>query len=51
MFDIRPFFSPVGECDLARAAVKASSWNGFGCGRYVWAALLFERIEKTSFSR
>jgi len=27
------FDSLVGECDLARAAVKASSWNGFGCVR------------------
>jgi hypothetical protein len=36
MFDIRPFFSLVGECDLARAVAKASSWNGFGCGRDVW---------------
>jgi hypothetical protein len=23
----------VGDNDLARAAAKASSWNGFGCGR------------------
>ncbi len=33
MFDLRTFFSPVGNLLLARAAAKASSWNGFGCGR------------------
>lgn len=34
MFDIWRLLFSVRECDLARAAVKASSWNGFGCARY-----------------
>jgi hypothetical protein len=34
MFDIRSFLFSVRERDLARAAAKASSWNGFGCARY-----------------
>jgi hypothetical protein len=34
MFDIRSFVVLLsGECDLARAAAKAISWNGFGCAR------------------
>lgn len=42
MFDIRPFFSSLsGKCDLARAAAKASSCNGFGCGREVWPLQAF----------
>lgn len=32
MFDIWRLLFSVQECDLAREAVKASSWNGFGCG-------------------
>jgi hypothetical protein len=32
MFDIWRLLFSVGDCDLARAAAKASSWNGFGCG-------------------
>lgn len=34
MFDIWRLLFLVRERDLARAAVKASSWNGFGCARY-----------------
>ena len=33
MFDIWRLLFSVRELDLARAAAKASSWNGFGCGR------------------
>jgi len=43
-FDIRPFFSPVGECDLARAAAKASSCNGFGCALHVWPLQVLVRV-------
>jgi hypothetical protein len=31
------FISPVPSIFvMARAAAKASSWNGFGCARHVW---------------
>ena len=36
MFDIWRLLFSVRECDLASAAAKASSWNGFGCGLDVW---------------
>jgi hypothetical protein len=33
--------------DLARAAAKASSWNGFGCGRDVWLLQVLVRVWTT----
>lgn len=48
MFDIRPVFSRVGNCDLVCAAVKASSWNGLGCARYFVRPLqLLVRVDYT----
>jgi hypothetical protein len=38
------FVFSVGECDLARAAAKASSWNGFGSGRDVWPLQVLVRV-------
>jgi hypothetical protein len=32
---------------LARAAVKASSWNGFGCGRDAWPLQVLVRVWTT----
>jgi len=37
----------VGELDLARAAAKASSWNGFGCARDVWPLQVLVRVWTT----
>lgn len=39
--------SSVGECDLARAAAKASSCNGFGCARDVWPLQVLVRVVGT----
>jgi hypothetical protein len=36
MFDIWRLLFSVGNLLLAREDAKASSWNGFGCGRDVW---------------
>lgn len=48
MFNICPFFSLVGNVIMARAAVKASSWNGFGCARICAAiASACERVDCT----
>lgn len=44
MFDLRTFFSPVGNLLLARAVAKASSWNGFGCGRDVRPLQVLVRV-------
>jgi len=44
MFDIWRLLFSVRECDLARAAVKASSCNGFGCGRDVWPLQVLVRV-------
>ena len=44
MFDIWRLLFSVGERDLARAAAKASSWNGFGCGRDVWPLQVLVRV-------
>ena len=41
------FDSLVGECDLARAAVKASSWNGFGCALNVRPLQVLVRVWTT----
>ena len=35
------------ERDLARAGVKASSWNGFGCALYVWPLQVLVRVWTT----
>jgi hypothetical protein len=47
MFDIWRLLFSVGERDLASAAAKASSWNGFGCGRYVWPLQVLVRVWTT----
>ena len=39
--------SSFWECDLARAAAKASSWNGFGCGLHVWPLQVLVRVVGT----
>lgn len=38
------FCFSVGECDLARAAAKASSWNGFGSARVVRPLQVLVRV-------
>jgi hypothetical protein len=47
MFDIWRLLFSVRECDLARAAAKASSWNGFGCARYVRPLQVLVRVWTT----
>lgn len=47
MFDIRPVFSRVGNCDLVCAAVKASSWNGLGCALIVRPLQVLVRVVGT----
>lgn len=39
--------SSFGECDLARAAVNASSWNGFGYALHVWPLQVLVRVWTT----
>jgi len=47
MFDIWRLLFSVGNLILARAAVKASSWNGFGCGLDVWPLQVLVRVWTT----
>jgi len=44
MFDIWRLLFSVGNLILARAAVKASSWNGFGCARIVRPLQVLVRV-------
>ena len=41
------FDSQSKECDLARAAAKASSWNGFGCALIVRPLQVLVRVVGT----
>lgn len=41
------FLFSVRECDLARAAAKASFWNGFGCARIVRPLQVLVRVWTT----
>lgn len=44
MFDIWRLLFSVGNLLLARAAVKASSWNGFGCALNVRPLQVLVRV-------